>query len=359
MGIVFPDRSGSRRADLCMANEPMDGGVRERSGLPFGGMPQKPRLLDQVRAAIRTKAYSRRTERAYVGWIRRFVLFQRKRHPAEMGEREVTEFLTHLAVRRRVSASTQNQALAALLFLYRHVLGRELPWMEEIVRAKRPEHLPVVLTRGEAEILLRHLDGVFWIIAALLYGSGLRLMECLRLRVKDVDFTLGQITVREGKGRKDRVTMLPVRVQEPLRAHLERVRRQHDADLQAGKGFVELPQAIRRKYPHAARAWGWQWIFPASRHYRDRETDEQRRHHLHESWVQRKMREAVRAAGITKPAGAHSLRHSFATRLLESGYDIRTIQELLGHSDVSTTMIYTHVLNRGGRGVRSPLDDQA
>ena len=316
----------------------------------------KPKLLDQVRDAIRTRHYSYRTEEAYVAWIRRFILFHDKRHPAEMGPPEITQFLTALAVERHVSASTQNQALAAVLFLYQQVLGCAPGWLGDIVRAKRPERLPVVLTRPEVQALLAALDGVAWIMAVLLYGSGLRLMECLRLRVKDVEFDRHEILVREGKGNKDRVTMLSAAVVPKLRVHLEGVRRLHAADLAAGFGRVLLPDALARKYPNADREWRWQWVFPATTISADPRGGERRRHHQHETVPQRAIREARRHAGITKPVGPHTLRHCFATHLLEAGYDIRTVQELLGHRDVKTTMIYTHVLNRGGRGVPSPAD---
>jgi integron integrase len=276
-----------------------------------------------------------------------------------MGEPEVTAFLSHLATHRRVSASTQNQALSALLFLYRAVLHRELDWLDDLVRAKRPARLPTVLTRSEVNALLRQLDGTVWLVASLLYGAGLRLLEAMRLRVKDIDFDRNEITVRDGKGRKDRVTLLPAAASEPLRLHHEKVQRQHERDLANGLGYVALPDALSRKYPSAAREWPWQWVFPATSHYCDTETGQRRRHHLHESVIQRAVKEAARRANLAKPATCHTLRHSFATHLLESGYDIRTIQELLGHTDVSTTMIYTHVLNRGGRGVKSPLDDPA
>jgi integron integrase len=329
--------------------------VRER-GSQSG---DSPRLLDQVRNAIRVRHYSRRTEKAYVCWVRRFVLFHGKRHPAEMGGPEVRAYLDHLAVQGRVSASTQNQALSAILFLYKEVLNHDLPWIEGVVRAKRPVRLPVVLSRSEVASVFRHLTGTEKLMASLLYGAGLRVLECARLRVKDVDFDRGEITVRDGKGQKDRVTMLPGGVIESLRCHLWRSHRQHQEDLTRGAGYVELPFSIARKYPSAAREWGWQWVFPATRPYVDRETRQRRRHHLHETVLQRSVREAVRRAGIAKPASCHTLRHSFATHLLESGYDIRTIQELLGHRDVKTTMIYTHVLNRGGKGVRSPLDGLA
>jgi len=315
-----------------------------------------PRLLDQVRAAIRVHGYSRRTEKAYVAWVRRFVRFHGVRHPRELGETEVSAFLTYLAVERSVSASTQNQALSAILFLYRKVLKIELGWLDDLVRARRPSRLPVVLTRSEVAGILDHINGTPWLMASLLYGAGLRVLECARLRVKDVDFDRREIVVREGKGLKDRVTLLPEVLREPLGQHLERVCRQHRRDLARGLGSVELPTAIGRKYPRAPWQWGWQWVFPATRFYRDPMTGRQRRHHLHESVLQKTFKAAVQITGLSKPATCHTLRHSFATHLLEDGYDIRTIQELLGHRDVSTTMIYTHVLNRGGRGVRSPLD---
>ena len=273
-----------------------------------------------------------------------------------MGAVEVTAFLTSLAVSSKVAASTQNQALSALLFLYRAVLGVELPWLDDVVRAKRPPHLPVVLTRDEVRAVLQRLDGVPRLMAILLYGTGLRLLECCRLRVKDVDFAMNQITIRDGKGHKDRPTMLPDAVKAELGAHLERVHEQHQADLRHGAGWVELPGALVRKYPNAGRDWGWQWVFPATRFYVDRVAGQRRRHHLHESVLQRAVKDAVRAAGIAKPATCHTFRHSFATHLLEESHDIRTVQELLGHHDVSTTQIYTHVLNRGPAGVRSPAD---
>lgn len=317
---------------------------------------RSPRLLEQVRRAIRARHYSPRTEKTYVGWIRRYVLFHGKRHPGEMGEAELTAFLSHLATDRKVSASTQNQALSALLFLYKEVLGKELPWLDGLVRAKRPHRIPVVLSQGEVMNLLQLMRGTTWLMASLLYGSGLRLMECARLRVKDLDLERREIRVRDGKGRKDRITLLPSKLVSPLNAQLAFAKKQHEADLLLGNGSVEIPFALSRKYPRAAWEWGWQWVFPATRPYRDRETGLHRRHHLHESVLQRAVKDAARRTGIAKPATCHTLRHSFATHLLESGYDIRTIQELLGHRDVSTTMIYTHVLNRGGLGVRSPLD---
>jgi len=314
-----------------------------------------PKLLDQLSAAILSKHYSRRTEKAYRGWVRRYILFHRKRHPVQMGAEEVGRFLSHLALVLRVSPSTQNQALSAILFLYREVLHVELPRIES-VRAKTRRRLPVVLTRDEIQKVIGQLDGVAQMQAMLLYGAGLRLLECLCLRVKDVDFERRQITVRAGKGGKDRVTMLPEAVFESLKRHLRTVLRQHQKDLADGCGWVELPLAYARKNPSAGRSWGWQWVFPATRIYKERATGERRRHHLHETVLQRRMSEAVRLAGIIKPASCHTLRHSFATHLLENGYDIRTIQELLGHSDLSTTMIYTHVLNRGPAAVRSPAD---
>ena len=316
----------------------------------------RPKLLDQVRDAIRTRHMSLRTEEAYVHWIKHYILFHRKRHPAEMGPAEITQFLTALAVERHVSASTQNQALAAPLFLYRQVFGRNPGWLEGLVRAKRSHRLPVVLTRSEIGALLGALRGVNWIMAMLLYGAGLRLRECLQLRVKDVDFTRNEIVVRQGKGDKYRVTMLPARVKEPLAAHLERVRQVHERDLRAGFGRVALPDALARKYPHANRDWGWQWMFPASKICRDPRFGEPQRYHIHESVLQKAIHAAARKAGVAKPVGPHTLRHGFATDLLVAGYDIRTVQELLGHKDVTTTMIYTHVLNRGGRGVVSPAD---
>ena len=323
---------------------------------PLPAEPPPPRLLDRVRQAIRARHYSPRTETAYVGWIRRYIVFHGKRHPDEMGATEVRRFLSHLATQGRVSAATQNQAFSGLLFLYREVLQRQLTGLGDTVRAKPNIRLPLVLSHDEVGAILRHLHGTPWLMASLMYGAGLRLLECARLRVKDVEFDRGELMVRDGKGRKDRVTMLPVKLAQPLRAHMERVRLQHDADCQGGAGSVELPGRLAKKYPRGAWEWGWQWVFPATRFYREQGSGQRRRHHLHETMVQRAFKDAVRAAGVPKPASCHSLRHSFATHLLEAGYDLRTIQELLGHSDVSTTMIYTHVLNRGGRGVRSPFD---
>jgi len=315
-----------------------------------------PGLLERVRQALRARHYSRRTEQAYAAWIVRFVEFHGRRDPAEMNEREVNEFLTHLAVGACVAASTQNQALAALLFLYDSVLRRPLGRIEGVVRARRPRRLPVVLTPQEVRAVLDNLDGTPRLVCALLYGSGLRLLECLRLRVKDIDLQRNEITVRDGKGGKDRVTMLPTAVKPALQAQLGNVRRQHEKDLARGLGRAPLPDALTRKYPGADRQWIWQWVFPASSHYIDAYTGVRHRHHVHESVIQRAVKEAVRRAGVPKPASPHSFRHSFATHLLEAGYDIRTVQELLGHKDVKTTMVYTHVLNRGGKGVRSPMD---
>ena len=315
-----------------------------------------PKLLDQVRGKIRLKHYSIRTEQAYVDWIKRFILHFDKRHPRELGAAEVEAFLTHLAVAGNVAAATQNQAKSALLFLYREVLETELPWLDNVERARTPKRLPVVLTREEVQGVLGRLTGTHWLIASLLYGAGLRIMEGLRLRVKDVEFSRREILVRDGKGFKDRVTMLPAALAAPLAEHLERVKALHGRDLAAGRGAVYLPYALERKYPGAARDWAWQYVFPSANLSADPRTGIERRHHLQDQAVQRAMRQAVRDAGVNKPATPHTLRHSFATHLLEGGYDIRTVQELLGHADVSTTMIYTHVLNKGGRGVTSPLD---
>jgi integron integrase len=329
--------------------------------IPRPPKPQHPdqrpqRLLEQVRDVLRRKHYSLRTEEAYLQWIRRFIVFHGKRHPRSMAEAEVTAFLNHLALNRSVAASTQNQALSALLFLYSKVLHLDLDWLDRIEYAKRPERKPAVLTRDEVKRLIATLDGVRWLIAKLLYGTGMRSIECLRLRVKDIDFGYRQITVRDGKGAKDRVTVLPGSLIEPLGRHLDKVRLLHAGDVRRGLGSTYLPFALARKFPRAATEWGWQYVFPARTLGRDPVDGVVRRHHLHESVLSRSIRQAARAALIDKHVSAHTLRHSFATHLLEAGYDIRTVQELLGHADVSTTMIYAHVLNKGGRGVISPAD---
>lgn len=318
--------------------------------------PTGKKLLDVVRDTIRRKHYSIRTEEAYVNWIRRFILFHGKRHPKDMGAAEVEAFLTHLATEGHVSASTQNQAFSALLFLYREVLHRELDAPVHALRAKESRHIPAVLTREEVRQVIAQLSGVYQLQARLLYGSGLRLLECLRLRVKDIDFQRRAITVRDTKGNEDRITMLPDSVIEPLKEHLQRVKRLHEEDLAKGYGSVYLPDALDRKYPNASREWIWQYVFPSDRLSTDPRSGVVRRHHLDASGLQKAVRAAARAAGINKRVTCHTFRHSFATHLLENGYDIRTVQELLGHKNVKTTMIYTHVLQRGGLAVRSPLD---
>ncbi len=317
------------------------------------------RLIDSVREKIRLKHYSLRTEETYVHWIKRFIYFHQKRHPRGMGAAEVTAFLNHLVTTRDVAAATQNQALSALLFLYREVLGEPLGWLDGVERAKRPARVPTVLSVAEATALLSGMSGTKWLMAALLYGAGLRLRECLTLRVKDVDFDYRQIVVREGKGAKDRRTLLPGSVVEALQAHLARVKALHERDLAQGFGEVELPNALELKYPNAARLWGWQYVFPSHKFSADPRSGVIRRHHVYENYVIRGVKLAVVRARIAKHVSCHTLRHSFATHLLENGYDIRTVQELLGHSSVETTMIYTHVMNKGGRGVRSPLDTPA
>jgi integron integrase len=317
---------------------------------------QPPKLLDQMRAELRVRHMSWRTEESYVGWARRFILFHGKRHPLEMGGPEVSAFLVHLAMERSVSASTQNQAKAALLFLYKRVLGVDLPWLGEVVQAKTSRRLPVVLSREEVRAVLERMEGTMGLPAALLYGTGMRVLEALRLRVKDVDFDRGEILVRQGKGGKDRVTVLPARLAAPLRAHLERVRALHAQDLAEGFGDVALPDGLAVKYPHAGRSWAWQWVFPSIHRSVDPRTGQERRHHLHLDSVSKALRKAARDVDLPRPVSPHVLRHAFATHLLLNGQDIRTVQELLGHKDVETTMIYTHVLNRGGRGVASPLD---
>ena len=321
--------------------------------------PQQKPLLEQMRDALRTRHYSIRTETSYLDWAKRFILFHHKRHPETMGASEITAFLTHLAVNGNVAASTQTQALSAILFLYRYVLQQDIDERIDLVRAKKPERLPVVLTKDEVQAVLRQMSGDHQLMTKLLYGSGLRLMECVRLRVKDMDFAQHQIVVREGKGMKDRVTMLPDQLREPLQAQLARAKQLHQSDLEKGYGAVYLPFALERKYPNAHKEWPWQYVFPSDRLAPDpRSPGVIRRHHIDESGLQKAVRRAARQAGIAKPVGPHTFRHSFATHLLESGYDTRsgTVQELLGHADVRTTMIYTHVLNRGGLAVKSPLD---
>jgi len=318
--------------------------------------PAKPKLLDQVRNEIRTRHYSPRTEESYIGWIIRYIRFHGIRHPAEMGKTEIETFLSYLAMERNVSGATQNQAFNALPFLYREVLQLEFGWLDSVVRAKKPTRLPVVLTRAEVRSILECVYGVEWLCVMLLYGAGLRLLECLHLRIKDVDFGYRQILVRQGKGNKDRITILPAAAETRLVEHIARVKQRFDADLKSREIHVKLPCAFHRKSPEASREWVWQWVFPATRTYVDPTTGLLFRHHLHETVIQKAVRRATARSKIPKRVTCHTFRHCFATHLLEDGYDIRTVQELLGHRDVSTTMIYTHVLNRGGRGVRSPAD---
>lgn len=322
---------------------------------PRGG-EGKPKLLEQVRDACRARHFSRRTEEAYVGWIRRYIHFHSKRHPAELGASEVSAFLSDLAVQRSISTSTQNQAASGLLFLYREVLGIAIEPPQGVVRPRKPRRLPIVLSREEVAAVLRQLDGTKLLVAKLLYGSGLRLLEALQLRVKDIAIERGELQVRDGKGGDDRVTVLPEAVRSDLLRHIERIADQHRRDVRQGAGWAELPTALGKKRPAAGRDLAWQFVFPAARQHTDPATGQRRRHHLHESAIQRAVADAVRRSGIRKQASCHTFRHSFATHLLDDGYDIRTIQELLGHKNVNTTLIYTHVLNRGGRGVRSPLD---
>ena len=314
------------------------------------------KFMDCVREAIRSRHYSHRTEDTYCSWIKKYIYFHKLKHPLEMGELEINAFLTHLAVNEHVSASTQTQALSALLFLYRHVLGREIGDLGNVIRARKPARLPVVMTREEVKAVLANMTGDKLLMASLMYGAGLRLMECLRLRVQDIEFSRGEILVRDGKGGKDRITMLPELLKPPLREHLNKVKATHEKDLAEGWGRVQMPGALDRKYPNAPKEWCWQWVFPQEKRWKNIKTGEEGRHHIDASLVQKAVRDAVIKAGLTKRATCHTFRHSFATHLLEGGYDIRTVQELLGHSDVKTTMIYTHVLNRGPAGVRSPLD---
>ncbi|MEP6679268.1 MAG: integron integrase [Betaproteobacteria bacterium] len=344
-----PDTPAAPSVSACAEDPP-------RESLTAAGAPAPPRLLTRVRERIRFKHYSIRTEAIYVDWIKRFIRFHGNRHPSELGAAEVETFLTYLAASRNVAASTQNQAKSALLFLYKQVLGAELPWLDGIESAHRPRRLPVVLTCDEVAQLLARMHGLHALVGKLLYGTGMRIMECLRLRVKDVEIARRAILIRDGKGAKDRITMLPEALAGPLRLQIARAERLHQLDLADGCGEVHLPHALARKYPNAAREWCWQYIFPATNRSEDPRTGIERRHHLGEQAFQRALHQALRDARIAKPATPHTLRHSFATHLLESGYDIRTVQELLGHADVSTTMIYTHVLNRGGRAVISPLD---
>jgi integron integrase len=337
----------------------IDGGLNVKAPVyPLSSSSGKPKLLEQVHQMIRKRHYSDRTEKAYIHWVKRFIFFHNKRHTKEMAEAEIALFLSSLATEGRVSASTQNQALNALLFLYNEVLTKKIGLIDGVVRAKRPLRLPVVLTKEEVKKVIDRMNGATRLMAILLYDGGLRLMECCRLRVKDIDFSRNEIVIRAGKGDKDRHTTLPTAIKESLYKHIEANRSQHQEDIRKGLGRVALPNALERKYPNAGRDWAWQWVFPAPQHYTDRVTGEKRRHHLHEPVLQRAVKEAVQQkAGIPKPASPHTFRASFATHLLEHGYDIRTVQELLGHrDDVSTTMVYTHVLNRGGRGVRSPAD---
>ena len=335
--------------------DPALGAVRTQDNGKPSSSVLAPVLVD-LRVALQARHYSKRTEQAYGHWVATFLHFHQGRQPAEMAEPEINAFLTHLAVKEKVSASTQNQALAALLFLYRQVIGRNVGDLGEVIRARKPERLPVVMTREEVKVVLGNLTGEKWLIAAILYGAGLRLMECLRLRVQDIDFSRNEILVRDGKGAKDRITMLPESVKASLQDHLKKAKAVHQRDVTDGWGRVLMPNALDRKYPNAPRDWRWQWVFPQEHRWINLQTKEQGRHHLDESLVQKAVREAVVMAGLTKRATCHTFRHSFATHLLENGSDIRTVQELLGHRDVKTTMIYTHVLHRGPAGVRSPLD---
>jgi integron integrase len=339
-------------ASVGMPSRKTPGGKSESSLV----RDDKPKLLDRLRQGLRARHYSRRTEQTYCSWVKRFIFFHNVRHPAEMAETEINAFLTHLAVKEKVSASTQNQALSALLFLYRHVIGHEVGDLGDVIRARKPKRLPVVMTREEVKAVLANLTGDKWLMASLMYGAGLRLMECLRLRVQDIDFARNEIHVRDGKGAKDRITMLPESLKAALKDHLKRVKAIHDRDVADGWGRVQMPSALDRKCPNAPKDWRRQWVFPQENRWTNTQTKEQGRHHIDESLIQKAVRDALAKAGLTKRATCHTFRHSFATHLLEGGYDIRTVQELLGHNDVKTTMIYTHVLNRGPSGVRSPVD---
>lgn len=378
MRPFLPNRAGRAAGAIALpatpprptdAASPPPGTIPTRSPVPVSAadrapvsvsvqpVGRQPKLLDRLAEALRARHYSPRTEQTYRHWVKRFIFFHNVRHPAEMAEPEINAFLTHLAVREKVSASTQTQALSALLFLYRHVIGREVGNLGEVIRARKPTRLPVVMTREEVKAVLANMTGDKWLMASLMYGAGLRLMECLRLRVQDLEFSRHEILVRDGKGSKDRITMLPASLTIPLQEHLKRVKAIHERDVAEGWGRVQMPTALDRKYPNAPKDWRWQWVFPQDNRWINPQTKEQGRHHIDESLVQKAVRDAVTTAKLTKRATCHTFRHSFATHLLASGSDIRTVQELLGHSDVKTTMIYTHVLNRGPAGVRSPVDE--
>jgi integron integrase len=353
-GFVSGGESGFCCRDTS-GPDPYRSSIDTRAAIPDVG-DRPPKLLDRLKEALRARHYSPRIESTYCQWVKRYIFFHNVRHPAEMAEPEINTFLTHLAVKHKVSASTQNQALSALLFLYRHVLKKEIGDLGNVIRARTRKPLPVVMTRDEVKAVLDCLAGDKKLMAGLLYGAGLRLMECLTLRVQDIDFVRGEIVVRDGKGGKDRRTMFPEALTSPMKEHLAKVKQIHERDLAEGWGKVQLPNALERKYPNAPCQWRWQWVFSQANRWKNSRTGEEGRHHIHETLLQRAVKEAVSKAGIVKRIGCHTFRHSFATHLLEDGYDIRTIQELLGHKDVSTTMIYTHVLNKGGKGVRSPFD---
>ncbi|HDQ03767.1 MAG TPA: integron integrase [Deltaproteobacteria bacterium] len=324
--------------------------------MPIPTTANKPKLLDQLSQAMRSRHYSRKTEATYIHWIKRFIFFHNVRHPKDMAEPEINAFLTNLAVKEHVSASTQNQPLCAIIFLYKYALDRKIGDIGEVIRARKPVRLPVVITKSEVKAVLENLKDNKWIIAYLMYGAGLRLMECLRLRIQDLDFSKNQILVRSGKGDKDRITMFPESVKKPLIEHLKKVKKIHESDIANGFGRVLLPEALARKYPNASKEWSWQWVFPQNTLWHNKKTGEHGRHHIHETIIQKLVKDAVVKAGLVKRATCHTFRHSFATHLLEDGYDIRTVQELLGHKDLKTTMIYTHALNKGPSAVRSPAD---